>query len=379
MRIELTDDQAAVRTMVQTFMDTEVAPIAGKIDKTGEFPTKTVERMGELGLMGINVPEKWGGAGADNVTFALVAEEINRVCGSHGVIYGANNSLTCGPINNFGNEDQKQRYLVPLAQGKHYGCYALTEPQAGSDAASLRTKAVLDKDEWVLDGQKVFISNGAVAHTAIVFARTGKDPGPKGVSAFIVPMRTKGVRVGKNEKKLGLRASPTNQLFFEGVRVPKGNLLGKEGEGFKIAMATLDGGRIMAAAGSTGIMRACKEESIAYALERKQFGAPIASYQAIQWKIADMAVHEEAARLLYMRAATLKDQGVPFTKEASMAKLFASERAMDATIENIQIHGGNGYTTDYPAERHFRDIKVFEIFEGTSEIQRVVISRHLLS
>ncbi len=368
-----------VRKMVQEFMDTEVAPIAGRIDQTGEFPHATVKRMGELGLMGINVPQAYGGAGADNVTFALVAEELTRICASHSVIYGANVSLTCGPIHNFGTEEQKQEFLVPLAQGKHKGCYCLTEPGSGSDAGSLKTKAERRGDEYVLNGGKVFISNGAVADTMVVFARTGPDPGPKGVSAFIVPAKTKGVKVGPNEKKLGLRASPTNQVFFEDVHIPREYLLGKEGEGFKIAMATLDGGRIMAAAGSTGIIRACREESTAYAKERKQFGAPIASYQAIQWKIADMAVHEEAARLLYMRAATLKDRKVAFTKEASLAKLFASERAMDATIQNIQVHGGNGYTTDYPAERHFRDIKVFEIFEGTSEIQRVVIARHLLA
>lgn len=377
MNIRLTDEQEMVRKMVQEFMDTEVAPIAGQIDKTGEFPHKTVQRMGELGLMGINVPQEYGGAGADNITFALVAEELTRICASHSVIYGANVSLTCGPINHFGTPEQKEEFLTPLAQGTHRGCYCLTEPGAGSDAASLKTKAEKEGDDYVLNGGKVFISNGAVADTMVVFARTG-EAGPKGVSAFIVPAQTDGVKIGPNEKKLGLRASPTNQVFFEGARIPKEHLLGKLGEGFKIAMHTLDGGRIMAAAGSTGIIRACKEESLAYAQERKQFGQPIGNYQAIQWKVADMAVHEAAARDLYLRAAWLKDQGRPFTKEASMAKLFASEKAMDATVENIQVHGGNGYTTDYPAERHFRDIKVFEIFEGTSEIQRVVISRHVL-
>jgi butyryl-CoA dehydrogenase len=367
-----------VRKMVQDFMDQEVAPIAAEIDQTGEFPEKTVRRMGELGLMGINVPQEYGGAGADTVSFALVAEELTRICATHAVIYGANNSLTCNPINNFGTHEQKEEFLTPLAQGRHYGSYALTEPGAGSDAGSLKTKAEKDGDEYVINGTKVFISNGSVADTMIVFARTG-GPGPKGVSAFIVPAKkTEGVKVGPNEKKLGLRASPTNQIFFEDARVPAENMLGKEGEGFKIAMSTLDTGRIMAASGSTGMIRACREESVAYANERKQFGKKIGSFQAIQWKIADMRTHEEAARMLYLDAAWRKDQGLPYTKEASMAKLFASEKAMDATIQNIQVHGGSGFTTDYPAERHMRDIKVFEIFEGTSEIQRMVIARHLL-
>ncbi len=378
MLIKLTEEQELVRRMVQEFMDQEVAPVAAQIDQTGTFPEKTVRRMGELGLMGINVPSEYGGAGADTVTFALVAEELTRVCATHAVIYGANNSLTCGPLNAFGTPDQKAEFLRPLAQGEHYGAYALTEPGAGSDAAGLKTKADKDGDEYVISGSKVFISNGSVADTMIVFARTG-GPGPKGVSAFIVPAKsTKGVSAGPNEKKLGLRGSATNQMFFEDARVPQENMLGKEGEGFRIAMATLDTGRIMAASGSTGIIRACREESVAYANERKQFGKKIGSFQGVQWKIADMRTHEEAARMLYMDAAWRKDQGLPFTKEASMAKLFASEKAMDATIENIQVHGGAGYVSDYPAERHFRDIKVFEIFEGTSEIQRMVIARHLL-
>lgn len=378
MQIKLTDEQELIRKMVQEFMDQEVAPIAAEIDETGRFPEGTVKRMGELGLMGINVPAEYGGAGADNVSFALVSEEITRVCATHAVIYGANNSLTCNPIKDFGTPEQKEEHLTPLAQGKHYGAYALTEPGAGSDAAGLRTKAEKDGDEYVINGTKVFISNGSIADTMIVFARTG-GPGPKGVSAFIVPpKKTKGVTAGPNEKKLGLRASPTNQMFFEDARVPAENMLGEEGEGFKIAMATLDTGRIMAASGSTGIIRACREESTAYAMEREQFGKKIGSFQGVQWKIADMRVHEEASRMLYMDAAWRKDQGMPYTKQASMAKLFASEKAMEATIQNIQVHGGNGYVKDYPAERHFRDIKVFEIFEGTSEIQRMVIARHLL-
>lgn len=379
MNIQLTEEQEMVRKMIQEFMDTEVAPIAGEIDQTGTFPEATVKRMGELGLMGINIPTEYGGAGADNITFALASEEIARICASHSVIFGANCSLTCGPINAFGTEEQKKEFLTPLAQGVQRGSYALTEPGAGSDAGSLKTKAEASGDEWVLNGQKAFISNGSVSDTMVVFARSNDQPGPKGVSAFIVPTKTDGVKVAPNEKKMGLRASPTNQVFFENVHIPKDNLLGKDGQGFAVAMSTLDGGRIMAAASATGMIRACREESTAYAKERKQFGAPIASFQGIQWKIADMAVHEEASRMLYMRAAQLKDQGVPFTKEASMAKVFATEKAMDATIQNIQVHGGNGYTSDYPAERHFRDIKVWEIFEGTSEVQRMVIARHLLS
>jgi len=335
--------------------------------------------MGELGLLGITVPEKYGGPGADYVSFALVAEELARADASHSVIFGANASLSVGPILTFGTEEQKQRFLPKLASGEWLGCYALTEPEAGSDAGSLRTSARREGDHYVIDGQKQFISNGAVADLCVLFARTDpKSTDARGVSAFLVDTKSKGFKVGRNEHKLGLNASYTNQLFFEGLEVPAENRLGKEGEGFKVAMATLDTGRIMAAAGSVGIARAAFEDSTAYAKERKQFGKPIASNQAIQWKLADMDVSIEAGRNLYLKAAWLKDQQQPYTHAASRAKLYCSEMAMKATIDGVQIHGGNGYTKDYSVERYMRDIKIFEIFEGTSEVQRLVIARHVL-
>ena len=379
MEFALSEPQRMIRDMVHEFAEREVKPVAARHDREHSFPEATTRRMGELGLLGITVPEQYGGPGADYVSFALVAEELARADASHSVIFGANASLTVSPILNWGTEEQKEAWLPDLATGKRLGCYALTEPEAGSDAGSLKTTARREGDEYVIDGQKVFISNGAVADVCILFART--DPATtdaRGVSAFVVETKSDGFSVGRNENKLGLNASYTNQLFFEGLRVPAENRLGAEGDGFKVAMATLDTGRIMAAAGSTGIARAAMEDSIAYAQQRQQFGKPIASFQAIQWKLADMDVHVEAARNLYLKAAWLKDQGQPHTHAASRAKLFASEMAMKATIDGVQIHGGNGYTRDYAVERYMRDIKIFEIFEGTSEIQRLVIARHIL-
>lgn len=379
MEFALSEPQRMIRDMVHEFAEKEVKPVAARHDREHSFPEATTRRMGELGLLGITVPEPYGGPGADYVSFALVAEELAWADASHSVIFGANASLTVSPILNWGTEEQKQAWLPDLAAGKRLGCYALTEPEAGSDAGSLKTRAVREGDEYVVDGQKVFISNGAVADVCILFART--DPGSqdaRGVSAFVVDTKSDGFSVGRNEDKLGLNASYTNQLFFEGLRVPAENRLGAEGDGFRIAMSTLDTGRIMAAAGSTGIARAAMEDSIAYAQQRKQFGKPIASFQAIQWKLADMDVHIEAARNLYLKAAWLKDRQEPHTHAASRAKLFASEMAMKATIDGVQIHGGNGYTKDYAVERYMRDIKIFEIFEGTSEIQRLVIARHIL-
>jgi alkylation response protein AidB-like acyl-CoA dehydrogenase len=379
MQFALTDDQRAIRDMVREFAATEIAPVAGKHDRDHSFPEATTKRMGELGLLGVTVPTEYGGPGADYVSFALVAEELARADASHSVIFGANASLSVGPILNFGTEEQKRHYLPQLANGKMLGCYALTEPEAGSDAGSLTTSARKDGDHYVINGAKQFITNGGVADLCVVFARTdAKSTDARGVSAFLVDTKTKGFKVGRNEEKLGLNASYTNQLFFEDLAVPASARLGKEGEGFKIAMATLDTGRIMAAAGSTGIARAAYEDSVAYAKERKQFGKPIATNQAIQWKLADMDVNIEAARNLYLKAAWMKDRGENFTHAASRAKLFASEMAMKATIDGVQIHGGNGYTKDYNVERYMRDIKIFEIFEGTSEIQRLVIARHVL-
>ena len=379
MQFDLTEDQRAIRDMVREFAATEITPVAGKHDREHSFPKETTRRMGELGLLGITVPQEYGGPGADYISFALVAEELARADASHSVIFGANASLSVGPIMAFGTDAQKQKWLPGLASGKLLGCYALTEPESGSDAGSLRTSARREGDHYVIDGAKQFITNGGVADTCILFARTDpKSTDARGVSAFIVDAKSKGFKVGRNEEKLGLNASYTNQLFFEGLEVPAENRLGKEGEGFKVAMATLDTGRIMCAAGSTGIARAAFEDSLAYSRERKQFGRPIATNQAIQWKLADMDVNIEAGRNLYLKAAWLKDRGEPFTHAASRAKVFCSEMAMKATIDGVQIHGGNGYTKDYAVERYMRDIKIFEIFEGTNEIQRVVIARHLL-
>ncbi len=380
MDFRLTDDQRMIRDMVREFAAKEIMPVAPQHDRDHTFPTATAKRMGDLQLLGITVPEAYGGPGADYVSFALVSEELARACASHSVIFGANASLTVGPILNFGTEEQKQHYLPKLTNGDMMGCYALTEPEAGSDAGSLKTTARKEGDDYIINGQKVYISNGAVADVCILFARTDPDtPGPKGVSAFIVDTKSEGFQVGKNEHKLGLNASYTNQLYFEDMRVPAENMLGKPGEGFKVAMSTLDTGRIMCAAASTGIARAAFEDSVAYAKERHQFGKPIATNQAIQWKLADMDVGIEAGRNLYLKAAWKKDQNEPFTHEASRAKVYCSEMAMRSTIEGVQIHGGNGYTKDYNVERYMRDIKIFEIFEGTNEIQRMVLSRGILA
>ncbi|MHB8634121.1 MAG: acyl-CoA dehydrogenase family protein [Thermoplasmatota archaeon] len=379
MRFSLSAEQQAARDMVREFAEREIRPVAARHDRDHTFPMATAKRMGALGLLGITVPERYGGPGADYITFALVAEELARVDASHSVIFGANASLSVGPLMGYGTEEQKERYLPKLATGAWLGCYALTEPESGSDAGSLQTTARREGDEYVVDGNKQFITNGAVADVCILFARTdAKNRDAKGVSAFVVDTKSPGFVVGKNEEKLGLNASATNQLHFEGLRVPAENRLGGEGDGFKIAMSTLDTGRIMAAAGSTGIARAALEDSVAYAKERTQFGRPIATNQAIQWKLADIDVNVEAGRALYLKAAWLKDEGEPFTHAASRAKLFCSEMAMKATIDGVQIHGGNGYTKEFAVERYMRDIKIFEIFEGTSEIQRLVIARHVL-
>ncbi len=368
-----------IRDMVREFAEKEIKPIAAQHDREHTFPEATTRRMGELGLLGVTVPQKYGGPGADYISFALVAEELARADASHSVIFGANASLSVGPILNFGTEAQKQHYLPKLASGEYLGCYALTEPESGSDAGSLRTTARREGDHYVVDGAKQFITNGGVAHVCVLFARTDpKSTDARGVTAFLVDTKSKGFKVGRNEHKLGLNASYTNQLFFEDLHVPADAVLGKEGQGFKVAMSALDTGRIMAAAGSVGIARAAFEDSVAYAKERRQFGRPIAQNQAIQWKLADMDVAIEAGRNLYLKAAWLKDQAQPYTHAASRAKLFCSEMAMKATIEGVQIHGGNGYTKDYAVERYMRDIKIFEIFEGTSEIQRLVIARHIL-
>ncbi len=378
MNFELDDVQTLVRDTARRFAQEEIAPLAAEMDKTATFRMELVRKMGELGFMGVAIPERYGGGGMDYRCYALVIEEISAACAATGVIVSAHSSLCCDPILKFGTEEQKQKYLPPLASGQMLGCLALTEPQAGSDAGSVRTTAVLDGDEWVLNGTKIFITNGGPAGVAVVVASTDRSKKHRGLSAFIVPADAPGYKVAKEEHKLGIRASSTAELVFEDCRIPKENLLGAPGDGFKIAMATLDGGRIGIAAQAVGIARAALEHAVQYAQERSQFGQPIANFQAIQWKLADMATEVDAARLLTWRAAWKKDQGVRFSREAAMAKLFASDVAMKATREAIQVFGGYGYIDEYPVERFYRDAKITEIYEGTSEVQRIVIARSLL-
>jgi butyryl-CoA dehydrogenase len=378
MRFELTEDQKMIQQMVREFAEKEVAPLAAEIDAEARFPAETVKKMAELNLMGMMVPEKYGGAGVDTVSYVLAMEEIAKACASTSVIMSVNNSLVCDPLLRNGTEEQKQKYLVPLARGEWLGCFALSEPNAGSDAANQQTTAVLKGDKWVINGRKNFTTNGAHADICILFAVTDKTKGHHGISAFIVELDTPGFSIGKIEKKLGICGSDTASLVFEDCAIPKENLLGELGEGFKIAMETLDGGRIGIAAQAVGIAQAALEQSIKYSKERVQFGQPISNFQAIQWMLADMATEIECARLLTLKAATLKDKGVRHTKESSMAKLFASETAMRATHKAVQIHGGYGYIKDYPVERYFRDAKITEIYEGTSEIQRLIIATNLL-
>jgi len=378
MVFDLTEEQQMIQDMARNFAQKEVLPKAAELDETGRFPEELVRQMAELGLMGIAVPEEFGGAGMDNVSYAIAMEEIARACASTAVILSVNNSLACEPISAFGTVEQKKKYLVPLASGKHLGCFGLTEPGAGSDAGSQKTTAVRDGDHYLVNGTKNFITNAPQADTCVLFTMTDKEQRHKGITAFILDMKYKGVTVGKHEKKMGINASATASIILEDVKIPAENRLGKEGDGFKVAMHTLDGGRIGIASQALGIARASLEDALAYSRERKQFGQPIANFQAIQWMLADMATEIEAARLLVYRAAWLKDRKIRHSKESSMAKLYASEVAMRAGVKGIQIHGGYGYIKEYPAERHFRDAKITEIYEGTSEIQRLVIASALL-
>jgi len=375
----LTEDQRLVQHTAREFATNEVLPKAAAIDREHRHPTELVTRMAELSFLGIAVPEQWGGAGFDHVSYVLAMEEVSRACASTGVIMSVNNSLVCDPLKRFGTDAQKLTWLTPLAQGKLLGCFALSEPEAGSDAAAQRTTADrLADGSWRLDGVKNWITNGPVADVCILFAMNDKPAGHKGISAFIVPMKsTKGVRCGAPDDKLGIRGSKSCQIFLDDVRLPADALLGQVGDGFKIAMSTLDGGRIGIAAQALGIGRAALEDALAYAQQRKTFGKPIAQHQAIAFKLADMATELDAARLLTLRAAFLKDRGDPYGKEAAMAKLYASDVANRCAREAIQIFGGNGYVTEFPVERHFRDAKITEIYEGTSEIQRLVIANHL--
>jgi butyryl-CoA dehydrogenase len=369
-----TEEQVMVQRMARDFAKNEVLPRAAEIDEKHEHPKDLVKRMAELGLLGVAVDDDYGGAGMDAVSYVLAMEEVSRACASTGVVMSVNNSLVCDPISKFGNEAQKKEWLVPLASGNKLGCFCLSEPDAGSDAAAQRTTAVRDGDHYVLNGTKNFITNGPVADVAVVMTMTAPEQGHKGITAFIVPLDLDGLTCGPADHKLGIRGSKSCQIFFDDTRVPASLRLGEEGEGFKVAMTTLDGGRIGIAAQALGIARACLEDSLQYAAERQTFGKPIIRHQAIQWKLADMATELDAARMVTLQAACLKDSGARFSKESAMAKLLAADVANRAAREAVQIFGGNGYVTEYPAERHFRDAKITEIYEGTSEIQRLVIA-----
>jgi butyryl-CoA dehydrogenase len=378
MNFELSDEQKMVREMARDFAENEIKPKAPELDKSERHPAEIVQKMAELNLMGIAIPDIYGGGGADIISYVLALEEISRGCASVGVIMSVNNSLVCDPLFTFGTEEQKRKYLVPLAAGKKLGCFGLTEPEAGSDAAAQKTSAVLQGDAWVINGKKNFITNGNVADYCVLIAMTDKSKGYKGISSFIVDCKSPGFSVGVVEKKLGIKASGTAELIFENCRIPKENLLGQVGQGFYVAMNTLDGGRIGIASQALGIARAALEAATEYSKTRVQFGKPIAQLQAIQWMIADMATELDAARLLTLRAASLKDQKKRYEKEAAMAKLYASEAAGRITSKAIQIHGGYGYIQEYNVERHFRDARITELYEGTSEIMRLIISNSIL-
>jgi len=376
--LTLSEEQELVQRTARDFAREKVLPRAREIDEQGKVPPELLAEMASLGFLGIYVPEAYGGAGLDALSYALVAEEINRACASTGVVMSSHVSLVVDPLLHHGSDAQKDRFLRPLATGEKLGCFALSEPASGSDAAAMRTSARRDGDSWVLSGTKNFITNGASADITLVFAQTDAAAKHRGIAAFVVEKGTPGFTVGKLEHKLGIRGSDTAQLMFQDCRVPAANLVGEVGQGFKIALSTLDGGRISIAAQAVGIARACLEDSLAYAKEREAFGKKIVEFQAIQWKLADMATEIDAARLLVWRAATLKDRGEDHILAAAQAKLFASDVAVRAARECVQIFGGYGYLTDFPAERHYRDAKITEIYEGTSEIMNLVIAQEIL-
>lgn len=378
MDFSLTREQQLAKEMLEKFVENEVRPIAAEIDETEEFPIETVKKMAKLGMMGIPFEKEIGGAGGDFITYIMAVEELAKACATTSVILSAHTSLCCGPIYAYGTEEQKKKYLPKLLKGEHLGAFALTEPNAGTDAASQQTTAKLEGDYYILNGSKVFITNGGYADIFIVFAMTDRSKGTKGISAFIVEKGFEGFSIGKIEDKMGIRASSTAELIFKDCKVPKENLLGKEGIGFKIAMSTLDGGRIGIAAQALGIAEGALNEAVKYMKERKQFGKPIATFQGLQFYIADMATRVEAAKNLVYKAAWKKQTGQNYGFEAAMAKLYASETAMYVTTKAVQIFGGYGFTKDYPVERMMRDAKITEIYEGTSEVQKMVISANIL-
>lgn len=375
MNFTRTEEQEMLRKMVRDFAKNEVEPTAAERDEEERFDREIFDKMAELGLTGIPWPEEYGGIGSDFVSYVIAVEELSRVCASTGVTLSAHISLASWPIFKFGTEEQKKKYLTQLASGEKLGAYALSEPGAGSDVSSMRTQAKLEGDHYVLNGSKVWITNGGVADIYVVFAKTNPDEGNRGISAFIVEKDTPGFSTGKKEKKLGIRSSPTTELIFEDCKIPKENLLGEEGKGFKVAMMTLDGGRNGIAAQAVGIAQGALDEAVGYAKEREQFGKPIANLQGISFKLADMATEIEASRLLTYQAAYLESEGLPYAKASAMAKLLAGDTAMKVTTEAVQVHGGYGYTKDYPVERYMRDAKITQIYEGTQEIQRLVIGR----
>jgi butyryl-CoA dehydrogenase len=378
MDVQLTDEQAQVRDLCREFADRELRPHARRWDAEHVFPREAARQLGEMGLMGVAVPTEWGGSGMDAVAYAVAIEEISRGCAGTGVIVSVNNSLFCDPVWRAGTDEQKREFLEPFARGRKLGAFALTEPMSGSDAAEMRTTAVRSGDGYVLDGTKNFITNGPQADAILVFAMTDREKRHKGITAFLVPTDAPGFARGKPDEKVGIRASGSCSVFFERCAIPARFRLGQEGEGFKIAMSALDGGRIGIAAQALGIAGAALEEAVVYAKERRAFGQPVAQFQAIQFMLADMQTELEAARLLVWRAATLKDAKQRYTAEAAMAKLFASEMCERVTSHALQIHGGYGYVKDFDTERHWRDSRITQIYEGTSEIQRVVISQAVL-
>ncbi len=395
MNLYLTEEQKMLQQVVRKFASDKIRPLSGKIDATGDIPSHLIKEMAGLGLMGITIPEEYGGGGMDTVCYVIAMEEIASACASTSTIVTVNNSLVCEPIFRYGTEGQKKKFLTPLAKCEILGCFALTEAGAGSDVSAIKTSAVKENKEglsnnpltpfvkgegdgYILNGSKLFVSNGKRAKIAIVFAVTDAAKGHRGISAFIVEKETPGLSIGRVEDKLGIKGSETVEFIFDRCHIPKENLLGQEGDGFKIAMNTLDMGRIGIAAQSVGIAQACLDEAAQYSVKRVQFGKPIAQLQAIQFMIADMAMEIEAARLLTYRAAYMKDKGLKFVKEASMAKLYASETANRCAYKALQIHGGYGYTKDFPLERYYRDARVTTLYEGTSEIQRLTIAKELL-
>ena len=378
MNFTLTKEQEFVKQMVREFTINEVEPIASEIDRTERFPTETVEKMARYHMFGIPISTEFGGAGGDNLSYAIAVEELSKACGTTGVILSAHTSLCAGPLDMFGTLEQKNKYLIPIAKGEKLGAFGLTEPNAGTDASEQQTTATLDGDNYILNGSKIFITNAAVADLFIIFAMTDKSKGTRGITAFIVEKEFEGFSIGKIEDKLGIRASSTGELIFENCIVPKENMLGKEGRGFGIAMKSLDGGRIGIAAQALGIAEGALEAAAKYMKERKQFGKPLSAFQGLQWMMAELDVKVEAAKLLVYKAAWNKDNGLPYSVEAARAKLYASETAMEVTTKAVQIFGGYGYTKEYPVERMMRDAKITEIYEGTSQVQKMVIAANLL-